>query len=234
MPVEVLAGCWRSGLAEAGARIALAARTYADLAETAELVGAEVLLIPLDVRDQGANDEAVQTVVNAWGGLDVAILNAGISPVCVDPIQLNPQTWRDILDVNLSGVFYGACAAARVMQPGSRIIATGSVLGERPMAGLTAYSASKAGLVGLMKALAIDFAPRGVTVNAVAPGWFHSGLATPWLNDEGRTAQILGHTALKRWGSTEELLGAFRFLASDASSFVTGAVFNVDGGYTAV
>jgi NAD(P)-dependent dehydrogenase (short-subunit alcohol dehydrogenase family) len=120
------------------------------------------------------------------------------------------------------------------MDSGGRVIFTGSVLGERPAKGLLAYSASKAGLVGLAKSLALDLAPMGITVNIVAPGWFDSPLAEPWKRNPKRSAAILGHTAQNRWGDVADLAGAYEFLASDASAFVTGAVLTVDGGYLLV
>jgi NAD(P)-dependent dehydrogenase (short-subunit alcohol dehydrogenase family) len=136
--------------------------------------------------------------------------------------------------VNLTGAFLGARAAARVMGEGGRLIFTGSVLGERPREGLTAYSASKAGLVGMAKGLALDLAPAGITVNVVAPGWFDSPLADGWKSNPELAAGIIGHTAQRRWGTPTDLAGAYQFLASDASSFVTGTVLNVDGGYLLV
>jgi NAD(P)-dependent dehydrogenase (short-subunit alcohol dehydrogenase family) len=142
--------------------------------------------------------------------------------------------WRQVLDVNLTAGFLAARAASRVMGPGGRIIFTGSVLGERPSRGLSAYSASKAGLVGLAKGLALDLAPAGITVNVVAPGWFDSPLAEGWKNSPRLSAAILGHTAQERWGAATDLAGAYQFLASDASAFVTGTVINVDGGYLLV
>jgi NAD(P)-dependent dehydrogenase (short-subunit alcohol dehydrogenase family) len=136
-----------------------------------------------------------------------------------------------VLEVNLTGAFLGARAASRVMTAGGRIVFTGSVLGERPRAGLTAYSASKAGLVGMAKGLALDLAPAGITVNVVAPGWFDSPLAEGWMNDPDLDAAITGHTAQGRWGASGDLPGAYLFLASDAAAFVTGTVVTVDGGY---
>jgi NAD(P)-dependent dehydrogenase (short-subunit alcohol dehydrogenase family) len=120
------------------------------------------------------------------------------------------------------------------MSDGGRLIFTGSVLGERPRKGLTAYSASKAGLVGLAKGLALDLAASGITVNIVAPGWFDSPLAAGWMNDPQRSDAILRHTAQRRWGNAVDLPGAYRFLASPASAYITGAVLNVDGGYLLV
>ncbi len=120
------------------------------------------------------------------------------------------------------------------MRDGARLIFTGSVLGERPRKGLAAYSASKAGLVGVAKGLALDLAPAGITVNVVAPGWFDSPLVDGWKNNPGLSAAITGHTAQRRWGATTDLAGAYQFLASDASAFVTGTVLSVDGGYLLV
>jgi NAD(P)-dependent dehydrogenase (short-subunit alcohol dehydrogenase family) len=120
------------------------------------------------------------------------------------------------------------------MTEGGRLIFTGSVLGERPRRGLTAYSASKAGLVGLAKGLALDLAPAGITVNVVAPGWFDSPLVEGWKGNPDLEAGILGHTAQQRWGAPTDLAGAYQFLVSDASAFVTGTVITVDGGYLLV
>jgi NAD(P)-dependent dehydrogenase (short-subunit alcohol dehydrogenase family) len=107
-------------------------------------------------------------------------------------------------------------------------------LGERPREGLSAYSASKAGLVGLAKALALDLASSGITVNVVAPGWFDSPLADGWKNNPKIADAVLAHTAQRRWGAAGDLAGAYQFLASDASAFVTGTVLTVDGGYLLV
>ena len=120
------------------------------------------------------------------------------------------------------------------MGEGGRLIFTGSVLGERPRAGLSAYSASKAGLVGMAKGLALDLAASGITVNVVAPGWFDSPLVEGWKKSPALAAGVLEHTAQRRWGASADLAGAYQFLASESSAFVTGAVLNVDGGYLLV
>jgi len=120
------------------------------------------------------------------------------------------------------------------MTDGGRLIFTGSVLGERPRKGLTAYSASKAGLVGLAKGLALDLASAGITVNVVAPGWFDSPLADGWMDHPQLSDEIVGHTAQQRWGQPRDLVSAYQFLASDAAAFITGTVLNVDGGYLLV
>lgn len=218
----------------AGASVALVARTRDDLeAVAAELPGPS-LVCTGDVTDAGCNEAVADAAVAEWGGLDAWIANAGISPVVTGPRETEPAVWRQVLDVNLTGAFLGARAAARVMGPGGRIVLTGSVLGERPRAGLAAYSASKAGLVGLAKALALDLAPAGITVNVVAPGWFESPLAEGWKRRPALEQAVLGHTAQQRWGRAADLAGAYQFLVSDASAFVTGTVLSVDGGYLLV
>jgi len=219
---------------EAGARVALVARTEEDLKELALRLPGESMVCPADVSDPEANDLVCDRINLEWGGLDVAILNAGISPSVDDPLLLAAETWRRIIDVNLNGVFFGARAAARLMTRGGRIIATGSVLAERPRAGLAAYAASKAGVVGLVKALAVDFGPLGITVNAVAPGWFESPLAAGWMANEVLNRAIVDHTVLGRWGRSEDLTGPYIFLASEASDYVTGSVIAIDGGYLLV
>jgi NAD(P)-dependent dehydrogenase (short-subunit alcohol dehydrogenase family) len=219
---------------QAGAHVALVARTETDLKAVAEELPGRSLVLGGDVTDADFNEAVADATVAEWGGIDVWICNAGISPIMGGPRQTDPRAWREILDVNLTGAFLGARAAARVMGAGGRLIFTGSVLGERPRVGLTAYSASKAGLVGMAKGLALDLAAAGITVNVVAPGWFDSPLAERWKNTPELEAGVLGHTAQHRWGASTDLAGAYQFLASDASAFVTGTVLNVDGGYLLV
>jgi NAD(P)-dependent dehydrogenase (short-subunit alcohol dehydrogenase family) len=222
------------GFSQAGASVTLVARTEADLKGVAAELPGPSLVCSGDVTDEAFNESVADATVAEWGGVDVWIVDAGISPIVAGPLDTDPAIWRDVLDVNLTAPFLGARAAARVMGDGGRIIFTGSVLGERPGRGLAAYSASKAGLVGLAKGLALDLAGAGITVNIVAPGWFDSPLADGWKNNPKLSAAILGHTAQQRWGRATDLAGAYQFLASDASAFITGAVLNVDGGYLLV
>jgi len=218
----------------AGASVALVARTERDLKGVATALPGPSLVLSGDVSDEDCNEEVADAVVAEWGGLDVWIANAGVSPLVAGPRETAASTWRHVLEVNLTGAFLGARAAARVMGQGGRIIFTGSVLGERPRQGLGAYSASKAGLTGLAKGLALDLAEAGITVNVVAPGWFDSPLADGWKRSPRLAAAITGHTAQGRWGATTDLAGAYLFLASDAAAFVTGTVLTVDGGYLLV
>ncbi len=222
------------GFSQAGALVTLVSRTEADLKGVAAELPGPSLACSGDVTDPDFNEAVADATVAEWGGVDVWIANAGISPIVAGPRETDPAIWREVLEVNLTAGFLGARAAARVMGSGGRLIFTGSVLGERPGKGLAAYSASKAGLVGLAKGLALDLASAGITVNVVAPGWFDSPLADGWKNSPHLSAAILGHTAQQRWGDATDLAGAYQFLASEASAFITGAVLNVDGGYLLV
>jgi NAD(P)-dependent dehydrogenase (short-subunit alcohol dehydrogenase family) len=219
---------------QAGASLALVARTREDLDSISGDLPGPTMVLAGDVTDEDFNESVADAVVAEWDGVDAWICNAGISPVLAHPRKTDPDTWRRVLDVNLTGAFLGARAASRVMGEGGRIIFTGSVVGERPREGLAAYSASKAGLVGLAKSMALDLAQDGITVNVVAPGWFDSPLAEGWVRNPELSGEITGHTAQKRWGAPADLVGAYRFLASDASAFMTGVVLDVDGGYLLV
>jgi len=171
-------------------------------------------------------------MVDRFGGVDVWICNAGVSPAVATVVETEPAAWREIIDVNLTGTFLGARAAAAVMGDGGRIIVTGSVLGERPRGGLAAYAASKIGVQGLVQALALELGPRAITANTVALGWFDTGLGAHWHRDSERENDIVEHTALGRWGSATDLAGIYLYLASSSSAYVTGTTITVDGGYS--
>jgi len=219
---------------QAGASVALVARTERDLKAVAAKLPGRSLVLSGDVTDEDFNEEVADATVSEWGGIDAWICNAGISPIVAGPREIDASVWRRVMEVNLTGAFLGARAAARVMGEGGRVIFTGSVLGERPRKGLAAYSASKAGLVGVAKGLALDLAPAGITVNVVAPGWFDSPMADGWVQNPELSAAITAHTAQGRWGTSSDLAAAYQFLASDASAFITGTVLSVDGGYLLV
>lgn len=217
-----------------GATVALVSRTEADLLRLRDELDGDVTVCAADVTNEEQSDALAQKLADQWDGIDVWIANAGISPSFGYANQVRLDEWRRVLDTNLTSVFIGARSSANVMEQGGRIIVTGSVLGERSMPGLSAYCASKAGIAGLIKVLALELASRSITVNAVSAGWFDSPMATEWRNNEARDAMIRNHTALGRWGGPSDLTGAYLFLASEASSFITGSILNVDGGYLLV
>jgi len=214
-----------------GAKVALVARDEGRLAAMAAEVGGDIITVPADVSSEADNERVVDRVVAEWGGLDVWIANAGVSPFVKKPRTISAEEFRRVIEVNLVGAFLGARSALRALAPGGRIIMTSSVLGARPKRGFSAYSASKAGLEGLVRALAVDLAQEQITVNAVVLGWFDSPLAEPWITDEKRAAELLGHIPVKRWGNDGDLCGLFGFLAGVDSGYVTGATIPVDGGY---
>lgn len=214
-----------------GAKLAIIARTRETLFEMRDELGGDTIAIVADVSNASENDAVVRDVVSTWGGLDVWIANAGVSPVVKDSAKMSDDDFLQVLNVNLVGSFWGARAALRVLPEGGRIIMTSSVLGQRARRGFSAYVASKAGMEGLVRAMALDAATRGVTVNAVAPGWFDSPLAEPWIKDERLAEAILSHVPVKKWGQADDITGAYLFLSSRASDFITGSVLAVDGGY---
>jgi NAD(P)-dependent dehydrogenase (short-subunit alcohol dehydrogenase family) len=149
----------------------------------------------------------------------------------------DPDTFAAVVDVNLTGTMR-ACAAARKLLAGSvrggSIVNTASMLSFHGGGHAPAYSASKGGVAQLTKSLAIAYAPDGVRVNAIAPGWIATPLTRAAREDEARRRAIAERTAMKRWGEPEELVGAVFFLCSPAAAFVTGAILPVDGGYLAM
>lgn len=228
------------GLAAAGARVVLAARREARLLEVAERIrdaGGEAHPVVCDVSREADVDALVETVLRTLGPPDVLVNNAGLTEV-VPAEEQKLGDWRYQVDVNLTGVFLGCQRFGRAMlEAGS-----GSIVNVASMLGLVgtgqikqaAYAASKGGVVNLTRELAAQWARRGVRVNALAPGWFPTEMTDEMFGDERSLAWMRSRTPMGRGGALEELVGPLLFLASDASSFVTGHVLVVDGGWTAV
>ena len=216
----------------AGARLALVARSKGALEGVAGQLAGDHLVCAGDVRDELFNETVADQMTERFGGVDVWIANAGVSREDQDITKLSPAAWREVIDTNLTGTFLGARAASARMGAGGRIIVTGSVLGDRPHGRLAAYSASKGGVHALVRSLAQELGPRQITANVVALGWFETGLGAFWQRDEQREQDITEHTALGRWGTPADLPGVYLFLASAASSYITGTTITVDGGYS--
>lgn len=222
-------------LAEAGADIALLDR--GDASATADLVeatGRRVLRLQRDLVSATPEDlgSAVDEVIAELGGLDILINNAGTirrAPAAEFPLE----DWDDVLAVNLDAVFHLSQAAGRHMlaQGRGRIINVASMLSFQGGILVPAYTASKHAVAGLTKALANEWAARGVTVNAVAPGYMATDNTAPLRADEDRAASILSRIPAGRWGEASDLQGTFVFLASDAAAYITGAIIPVDGGW---
>lgn len=223
------------GLAGAGARLAVTARSKADLSALAdELTGQQVLVLPGSVADSDAVSAIVQDVVAEFGRLDVLVNVAGICPIVCPTETLGDADWREIIEVNLSGTFYCCREAGRRMlrAGGGSIINISSVHGSTGVAQMAAYGASKGGVENLTRSLAVEWAPQGVRVNCIAPGYFHTRLTGRYLASPAGD-RVRASIPLGRVGDADELVGAAVFLASDASSYVTGTALHVDGGWLA-
>jgi NAD(P)-dependent dehydrogenase (short-subunit alcohol dehydrogenase family) len=226
-------------LAAAGASVGLLARSADALKEVAREIedgGGNALPLACDVTDLEALHTALAAVDDQLGGIDSVIANAGISPVVSRAQNLSLDLWRQVLEVNLTGVFLTSQAGHPYLTASGRgrFVINTSIMARRPRPGLSAYAASKAGLEGLMRALAVDWAPDGICVNAVAPGFFESPLAQGFVDNQRLNREIRDHTLFGRWGTSADLPGAFLFLASDAAAYVTGQTIVVDGGYQLV
>lgn len=211
-------------LARAGASVIIGYRSGADeAAEVAAAIGGRA--IQADVSDAASAAKLVEEA----GDLDVLVNNAGLTRDTL-LMRMSDDDWHTVIETNLSGTFFTCRAVARGMmkRKGGSIVNVSSIVGIHGNAGQTNYSASKAGIIGFSKSLAREVGSRGVRVNVVAPGYVQTRLtdAIPEELQQGMLAQ----TPLARFGTPDDITGAVRFLASDASSFVTGAVLVVDGG----
>jgi 3-oxoacyl-[acyl-carrier protein] reductase len=211
-------------LARAGADVVVGYRTGQEEAENvAKEVGGTAIQADVSVAEDAAR------LVEEAGELDVLVNNAGLTRDGLIA-RMPDEDWQVVMDTNLGGVFYTCRAAARGMMKrrAGAIVNLTSVVGLHGNPGQTNYAASKAGIIGLTKALARELAPRSVRVNAVAPGYIKTAL-TDVLPEEAQQA-ILQNTPVQRMGDPEDVAAAVRFLASDAASFITGEVLLVDGG----
>ena len=194
-----------------------------------EALGRRAVPIQGDVREPESAEAVVKAALEALGKIDILVNNAGITRDDLI-MRMTPEAWRDVLETNLFGAFWTTKAVTRPMLKarGGRIINITSVSGQAGQMGQANYSSAKAGLIGLTKATARELASRGITVNAVAPGFVLTEL-TESLPDDLK-AQITERTPLGRFGTTEEIASAVAFLASDEASYITGQVLAVDGG----
>ncbi|MFI0842932.1 SDR family NAD(P)-dependent oxidoreductase [Mesorhizobium sp. IMUNJ 23232] len=223
------------GMAAAGAHVVLVARDRHKLEITRaeiEQAGGRATVLALDLTDEAAIRAGVRKVAGDLGRIDISANIAGI--INWQPLLDSDEADFDrIMDTNVRGAFVMAqeCAAAmRAGGRGGRIITTASVLGPLGRAKLHAYCASKSAIIGLTRSLAAELGRDDITVNCVAPGYFLTEINASLQARPGYMDAINGVTPMERWGRPEEIVGAMVFLASDASSFVTGQVLHVDGG----
>lgn len=219
-------------LAEAGADVSLGARRVERLEDTCEQVrarGRKALAVGTDVAEPEDCQHLIDATMAEFGRVDILVNNAGVGTAC-PATRETPEQFRQVIDVNLNGCYWMAQACGRVMQPGASIVNISSVLG-LTTAGLpqAAYAASKAALIGLTRDLAAQWTGRkGIRVNALAPGFFASEMTEQF--PDGYLESQLSRVLVGRAGDPRELAAALVFLASDASSYVTGSVLAVEGG----
>lgn len=226
------------GLAQFGADVAIVSRTASELEETARQIrasGRAALVYPSDVSKKANVEQIVGDVAARWGRVDILVNNAGVD-AAKPALDYPEEDWDFVLDVNLKGYFLCAQACAKQMKQtgGGVIINNSSICGDVAVKNIVAYNASKGGVNMLTRTLAVEWAPYGIRVNAFSPGYmeaFMPGAASE--HDEKKEASIRELTPLGRRGKPEELVGPVVFLASDASSYITGEVLMVDGGWTA-
>jgi NAD(P)-dependent dehydrogenase (short-subunit alcohol dehydrogenase family) len=224
--------------AEEGARLVVSDLDEAGLAETAarvEATGGEARSVVADASEEKAVEGLVETCTGAFGGLEVAFANAGVTGMNVPFFQATVEDWQRVLAVNLIGPFLAIKHASRAMREagGGSIVCTASVAGLRSGAGASAYSASKAGVLNLVQTAAQQLAGTGVRVNAICPGLIETGMTRPMFEAAraaGKEAKIGQLNPLRRAGQPEEIAAAALFLASDDASYVNGQAIVVDGG----
>jgi NAD(P)-dependent dehydrogenase (short-subunit alcohol dehydrogenase family) len=225
------------GLAEAGADVVPTSRRREQVEETAREVesrGRKTVRVLTDVTDQASIEKAAKTVVDALGKVDVLVNCAGRTKR-QPTLEMSDDDWRAILETNLMGTLFASRVFGRHMieRGWGRIINIASLGSFVALHEVAAYSASKAAVASLTKSLAVEWGPKGVNVNAIAPGVFRTDLNQALLDGTARGKELLMRTPAQRWGKVEELAGAAVFLASDAASFVNGEVLVVDGGFLA-
>src|SRR5579859_2427557 len=219
-------------LAEAGAQVALGARNVEKLqcvASEIEAKGNKALVLSLDVSSRDSIKAAVAKLLEAWGKIDILVNNAGFAKDNL-ALRMKPEDWDAVLRTNLDGAFHciQAVLHGMVRQRYGRIINIASVVAQAGNAGQANYIASKAGLIGLTKAIAAEVAGRNITVNAVSPGF----IATAMTEELSETVQqkVLSLIPLGRQGTAAEVAYGVRFLASDEAGYITGHVLNINGG----
>ena len=197
--------------------------------EEIKKAGGEAIASTLSITEPKNAELIVKSALDAFGRIDILVNNAGMEEVRPS-LEVDEALWDRILDTNLKGAFFAAQAAARRMNGGGSILNLCSLTSEVGVPTAVPYGASKSGLLGMTRALAAEWAPRGIRVNGIGPGYFRTALTEIFYQDEAWQKAMLGKIPLKRFGRLEDLIGAAQFLCSDAAAYVTGQVLSVNGG----
>lgn len=228
---------YATGLAKAGAAIAIWSRNETknqDAVAQLESTGATALSVECDVTDEASVARATEVTMEALGHIDALFANAGVSNDARFPDEFSLERWKSVLDVNLDGVFLTCRDVSQAMiagGSGGSIAITASVAGRLGIPRQPHYSASKGAVLNLTRSLAQSLARHQIRVNSISPGFIETDMTAGWSGDARfEQAMIQGRVPLKRWGTSEDFEGIAVYLASDASSFMTGADLVLDGG----
>ncbi|MBQ7498543.1 MAG: SDR family oxidoreductase [Selenomonas sp.] len=223
--------CVREFLAE-GAEVVGTYRRESENLQSLAQEHAQINLLPLDIADAQAIQEQVRKAAEILGGLDILVYAVGISrPALLHGVKA--EDWEEVLQSNLTAVFHAMQAAVRPLMRsgGGAVVNISSVFGERGGPGQSSYCASKAGVMGLTRAAAVELAPKRIRFNVVAPGFIETAMTADF--GEKQRQQAEDHIPMKRFGKPEDVAALCAFLASDKAAYITGQVMNIDGGLTA-
>ncbi len=220
-------------LAKEGVNMVVTATNFEKASNTANEIksayNVEALALQHDAKSSESCKDIIAEAIKKFGSIDILVNNAGITKDML-VIQMEDNFWNDVISTNLSGAFYMSREAAKYMLRArkGKIINISSVIGKMGNAGQVNYSASKAGIIGMTKSMAKEFAPRNICVNAIAPGFIQTDMTD--ILSEDTVKGIMSITPLKRLGTSEDVSNLVLFLASDISNYITGEVIAVDGG----
>ena len=221
-------------LAECGANVGIGYRTRTD--DAAEVVrrlaglGVSAFALAADLTDPAGGDALVERAVREFGGVDIFVGNAGIWPPEETPVaDMSAERWRRTMAENVDAMFYSTRSAVRAIGPGGRVVLVASTAGQRGEAMHADYGASKGAMISFVKSLAVELAPRDITVNAVAPGWVDTEMAAPAFGD-GAKERIAKGIPLGRIATPRDIAAPIAFLCSEGARHITGEILNVNGG----
>ena len=225
-------------MAREGAKLVLSDLNRDGGEETAQLVrnqGGEALFAMSDVSRPDDAESLVRQAVQRYTRLDIAVNNAGIGGLTVPTAEYPVDAWKQVIEINLSGVFYGMKSqiTAMLQSGGGAIVNVSSILGSVGFATAPAYTAAKHGVVGLTRTSALEYSASGVRINAVGPAFIHTPMIQKFERDPAVNATLIAAHPIGRVGQPEEVAELIAWLSSDRASFITGAYYPVDGGYLA-